>query len=60
LKIFSGQAIEKRRQKIIDKGNAAAYGGNGTVDAAPLNYNLIPDENRQIFVKTYDYDVDFT
>ncbi|PMD36958.1 hypothetical protein L207DRAFT_601319 [Hyaloscypha variabilis F] len=55
---ISGQSIDKPRQEIIDKGNAAAHGGNGTVDALLLKHNLIPDENRQIFAEIYGIDVD--
>jgi hypothetical protein len=55
---ISGQSIDKPLQEIIDKGNAAAHGGNSTVDALLLKHNLIPDENRQIFAEIYGIDVD--
>ncbi|KAE9378747.1 hypothetical protein N431DRAFT_460076 [Stipitochalara longipes BDJ] len=53
-----GQADNSQLQDIIDKGNAAAHGGNGTVDAALLNSDLIPEQYKQIFGQIYIYDVD--
>jgi hypothetical protein len=55
---ISSQSIDKPRQESIEKGNAAAHGGNGTVDAFLLKRNLIPDDKRQIFAEIYGIDDD--
>jgi hypothetical protein len=49
----NGQAIVAQRQDVIDKGNAAAHGGNGDVDASLFKHGLLSEEHKQVFRHLY-------
>jgi hypothetical protein len=41
----NGQAVDAQRQDIIDKGNSAAHGGNGAVDASLFKHGFFYRRN---------------
>jgi hypothetical protein len=49
----NGQLLDNSRQDIIDKGNAAAHGGNGVVDASLFKHGLLSEEHKQVFRHLY-------
>jgi hypothetical protein len=52
----NGQTIGAQGQEIIDKGNSAAHGGNGAVDASLFKRGLLSEEHKQVFRHLYKSD----